>query len=322
MSNGNNPKQKTPKRPDTITLILICVALLLAVLAWRQGGLSLALEGLRQAGLSLWRVTPLLLAAFLVAGLTQTLVTQEFVQRWLGVSAGWRGILLAGLGLLGMVVPEEWGGAGADTLTHALAIEEIAAGDGACSTIMAVHNSVACLPVLNFGSAEQKERFLRPLATGEMLGAFALTEPGAGSDAGAIRTRAAKRGIWSTESYSGNFHFTSFHANAAGDDRENVNGEYLRLCNITTQPQSLDGFRITDATGASWDLPGIIVPAGHTVKIHSGRGDNQADPTSQLAIFLGSPTPIWNNKEDRATLFDRYDAVVDTRLHTVQRATP
>ncbi|MEP4887997.1 MAG: acyl-CoA dehydrogenase family protein, partial [Alphaproteobacteria bacterium] len=101
---------------------------------------------------------------------------------------------MAELGLLGMVVPEEWGGSGADTLTHALAIEEISAGDGACSTIMAVHNSVACLPVLNFGSDEQKERFLRPLATGAMLGAFALTEPGAGSDAGAIRTRAEKRG--------------------------------------------------------------------------------------------------------------------------------
>jgi butyryl-CoA dehydrogenase len=101
---------------------------------------------------------------------------------------------MAGLGLLGMVVPEEWGGAGADTLTHALALEEIAAGDGACSTVMAVHNSVACLPVLNFGTETQKERFLRPLASGEMLGAFALTEPGAGSDAAAIRTRAEKRG--------------------------------------------------------------------------------------------------------------------------------
>jgi butyryl-CoA dehydrogenase len=98
------------------------------------------------------------------------------------------------LGLLGMTVPEEWGGAGADTLTHALALEEVAAGDGACSTIMAVHNSVACLPVLNFGSEAQKERFLRPLATGEMLGAFALTEPTAGSDAGAIDTRAEKVG--------------------------------------------------------------------------------------------------------------------------------
>ena len=135
------------------------------------------------------------------------------------------------------------------------------------------------------------------------------------------KARKAKRGIWSTESYQSTFHFTSFHANAPGDDRENVNGEYLRLCNITTQPQSLDGYRITDATGASWDLPPIIVPAGHTVKIHSGIGDNQADPASQLAIFLGSPMPIWNNKEDRATLYDRYDAVVDTRLHTVQKAT-
>lgn len=101
---------------------------------------------------------------------------------------------MAELGLLGMIVPEDWGGSGADTLTHALALEEIAAGDGACSTIMAVHNSVACLPVLNFGTEAQKERFLRPLATGEMLGGFALTEPTAGSDAGAIRTRADKAG--------------------------------------------------------------------------------------------------------------------------------
>ena len=98
------------------------------------------------------------------------------------------------LGLLGMIVPEEWGGSGADTLTHAVALEEIAAGDGACSTIMAVHNSVACLPVLNFGSEAQKEKFLRPLETGKMLGGFALTEPTAGSDAGAIQTRARKVG--------------------------------------------------------------------------------------------------------------------------------
>ena len=101
---------------------------------------------------------------------------------------------MAALGLLGMVAPEEWGGAGAGALPHALALEEIAAGDGACSTIMAVHNSVACLPVASFGTREQKERFLKPLASGEMIGAFALTEPHAGSDAGAIRTRAEKRG--------------------------------------------------------------------------------------------------------------------------------
>jgi len=70
----------------------------------------------------------------------------------------------------------------------------VAAGDGACSTIMSVHNSVACLPVLRFGSEEQKQRFLKPMARGEMLGAFALTEPEAGSDAAAIRTRAVRDG--------------------------------------------------------------------------------------------------------------------------------
>ncbi|MBP5857600.1 acyl-CoA dehydrogenase family protein [Marivibrio halodurans] len=98
------------------------------------------------------------------------------------------------LGLMGMLVPPEWDGAGADYVSTALALEEIAAGDGSTSTIMAVHNSVACMPVLTFGTDEQKERFLRPLAKGEMLGCFCLTEPHAGSDASAIRTRAVREG--------------------------------------------------------------------------------------------------------------------------------
>ncbi len=68
-------------------------------------------------------------------------------------------------------------------------VSEIAAGDGACSTIMTVHNTVACMPIYKFGTDEQKERFLRPLARGEWLGGFALTEPEAGSDAAALRTR-------------------------------------------------------------------------------------------------------------------------------------
>jgi butyryl-CoA dehydrogenase len=98
------------------------------------------------------------------------------------------------LGFLGMIVPPDYDGAGADHVAYALALEEIAAGDGACSTIMSVHNSVGCLPILKFGSAEQKARFLRPMARGELLAAFCLTEPEAGSDASAIRTRAEKRG--------------------------------------------------------------------------------------------------------------------------------
>lgn len=101
---------------------------------------------------------------------------------------------MGSLGLMGMLVPEEWGGAGADHIAYALALEEIAAGDGACSTIMSVHNSVGCMPIHRFGSGEQKERFLKPLARGEMLGGFALTEPEAGSDASAIRTRAVRDG--------------------------------------------------------------------------------------------------------------------------------
>jgi len=98
------------------------------------------------------------------------------------------------LGLLGMLVPPEWDGAGAGMVAYALAVEEIAAGDGACSTILSVQNSVVDTAILGYGSEDQKERFLRPLARGEMLGAFCLTEPHAGSDAAAIRTRARKSG--------------------------------------------------------------------------------------------------------------------------------
>jgi alkylation response protein AidB-like acyl-CoA dehydrogenase len=98
------------------------------------------------------------------------------------------------LGLMGMTVPEEWGGAGIDNISAALAVEEIAAAHGSCSTIVSVHNSVGCLPILRFGSEEQKERYLKPMARGRMLGAFCLTEPGAGSDASAITTRARRDG--------------------------------------------------------------------------------------------------------------------------------
>jgi len=101
---------------------------------------------------------------------------------------------MGALGFLGMTVPAAYDGAEADTVSYALALIEVAAGDGACSTIMSVHNSVGCQPILKFGSSEQKERFLKPMARGQMLGAFCLTEPQAGSDAAALRTRAVKRG--------------------------------------------------------------------------------------------------------------------------------
>ena len=99
---------------------------------------------------------------------------------------------MAQLGLLGMIVPEQWDGAGADNISYALALEEIAVGEGATSTIMSVHNSVGCMPILKFGTDAQREKFLKPMARGEWIGAFCLTEPQAGSDASALRTRAKK----------------------------------------------------------------------------------------------------------------------------------
>jgi butyryl-CoA dehydrogenase len=101
---------------------------------------------------------------------------------------------MGALGFLGMTVPTVWGGANADYVAYALAIEEIAAGDGAVSTIMSGHNSVGCMPILEYGTTEQKEKYLRPMAHGERLCAFCLTEPQGGSDASALRTTAERRG--------------------------------------------------------------------------------------------------------------------------------
>ena len=101
---------------------------------------------------------------------------------------------LGALGVLGIVVPDTWGGAGLDYVSLAVALEEIAAGDGATSTIVSVQNSVVCGPVNAFGSDAQKTRYLPALARGEQLGCFCLTEPQTGSDASAIATRAERRG--------------------------------------------------------------------------------------------------------------------------------
>ena len=98
------------------------------------------------------------------------------------------------LGFMGMCVPAEWGGAGADMVSYVLALEEIAAADGGLSTVMSVNNSPDCAALMAYGSPAQKERWLKPMAAGEVLGAFCLTEPHAGSDASNLRTRAERRG--------------------------------------------------------------------------------------------------------------------------------
>ena len=101
---------------------------------------------------------------------------------------------LADLGCYGIAVPPEWDGAGLDYLTLSVVLEEIGAGDGATSTVVSVNNCPVCSILMAFANAEQKERFLKPLARGDMLGAFCLTEPHVGSEAGGLRTTARRDG--------------------------------------------------------------------------------------------------------------------------------
>jgi alkylation response protein AidB-like acyl-CoA dehydrogenase len=101
---------------------------------------------------------------------------------------------LAELGFMGVCIPEEYGGAGADFLSYILVLEELSRADAGVGVTVAVHTSAVTLPILGFGSEEQRSRFVPPLARGEAIGAFALTEPEAGSDAGSLRTAAVGDG--------------------------------------------------------------------------------------------------------------------------------
>jgi alkylation response protein AidB-like acyl-CoA dehydrogenase len=101
---------------------------------------------------------------------------------------------LGELGFLGMMIPEEYDGMGLDTFTYVVALEEIAIVDASVAVMLSVHNSLPTQMLLKWGTAEQKERFLKPMARGELLGAFALSEPDAGSDAAALRTQAVRDG--------------------------------------------------------------------------------------------------------------------------------
>jgi alkylation response protein AidB-like acyl-CoA dehydrogenase len=101
---------------------------------------------------------------------------------------------LAALGFLGMMIPEEFDGLGLDTLTYLVALEEIAAVDASTAVLMSVHNSLPTQMIVRWGNAAQKERYLKPMARGEILGAFALSEPDAGSDAASLTTQATRDG--------------------------------------------------------------------------------------------------------------------------------
>src|SRR5512143_1894268 len=101
---------------------------------------------------------------------------------------------MAELGFMGVAAPEEYGGAGMDNVCYAIAMEEIARACASTAVIMSVNNSLACEPILKFGTEEQKKKYLVPLASGKTLGCFGLTEPGAGSDAGSQKTTPVPQG--------------------------------------------------------------------------------------------------------------------------------
>ena len=161
------------------------------------------------------------------------------------------------LGFLGMTVPAEWNGAETDYVSYAMAVIEIAAGCGAVSTIMSVHNAVGCMPILGFGNKVQKERFLKPMARGEKIGCFCLTEPNAGSDAASIKTRARRDGD---------------HYVISGSKQLITSGKngHVAILFAVTDPDA--GKKGISAFIVPTDTPGFVV-----VKVEDKLGQNASD---------------------------------------------
>ncbi len=146
---------------------------------------------------------------------------------------------LGELGVFGATTPAEWDGSEIDPITYALVLEEIAAGDGSISTMVSVHNSPTCIVINNFGTNAQKDRWLRPLARGEAVGSFGLTEPQAGSDASNLRTRAVRKG-----------------------DTYVVNGAKQFISNAT-HAGSIVFFAVTDPEAGKRGLSAFVIDKSH-----------------------------------------------------------
>ena len=191
---------------------------------------------------------------------------------------------LGELGVLGMVTPDAYGGAGADYVSLAVAIEEVAAGDGSTSTVVSVQNSVVCGPISAFGTEAQKQKYLTRLAAGDWLGCFCLTEPHAGSDAGALRTSAKRDGEEYVINGVKQFITTGKHANIAVvfavTDRDAGKRGISAFIVETGAPDHVQGFivaRIEDKLGqhasdtAQLLFEDLRIPAGNLLG-HEGEG--------------------------------------------------
>lgn len=199
---------------------------------------------------------------------------------------------LAELGFLGIPIPEEYGGIGADTLSYVLAIEELSRGDASVGITVAAHTSLGTMPFLLFGTDEQKQEYVPQLASGEMLWAFGLTEPQAGSDAGATRTRAdLENGMWV------------------------INGTKSFITNSGTRISG--GVTITAVTGQTGDgrneVSNIIVPTGtpgYAVAKDYDKMGWRASDTHELA-FNDARVPEENLLGSRGEGFHQFLQILD-----------
>jgi short-chain 2-methylacyl-CoA dehydrogenase len=194
---------------------------------------------------------------------------------------------LAELGLMGMTVPEEYGGAGADTLSYAVAVEELTRIDSSVAITVAAHHSLGTLPIFYFGSEEQKREWLPQLASGEKLAAFGLTEPGAGSDAGATRTTAELRdGHWV------------------------VNGSKIFITNAGTEITAC--VTITARTGED-EISNLIVPngtPGYEISAPMEKMGWHASDTRELS-FRDCAVPEGNLLGPRGQGFNQFLGILD-----------
>jgi short-chain 2-methylacyl-CoA dehydrogenase len=194
---------------------------------------------------------------------------------------------LAELGLMGIPVPERYGGGGGDTLSYAVAIEELARVDSSVAITVAAHTSLGTMPIFMFGSDEQKDEWLPDLASGRRLGAFGLTEPGAGSDAGATQTRAELR-----------------------DGRWVVNGSKIFITNAGTEISSC--VTITARTGDD-EISNLIVPKGapgYEISAPMEKMGWNASDTRELS-FQDCAVPAGNLLGPRGQGFKQFLEILD-----------
>jgi alkylation response protein AidB-like acyl-CoA dehydrogenase len=194
---------------------------------------------------------------------------------------------LGELGLMGMPVPEEYGGAGADTLSYAIAVEELTRVDSSVAITVAAHTSLGTMPILEFGTEEQKREWLPDLAAGRRLAAFGLTEPGAGSDAGATRTRAELR-----------------------DGRWVVNGSKIFITNAGTE---ISGCVTITALTGDGEISNLIVPngtPGYEISPPMEKMGWRASDTRELS-FRDCGVPEGNLLGERGRGFQQFLEILD-----------